>query len=154
MNRILLFIALMMSPGFALAANGVSLTSEVFLEKAVVGSDGRPAILLDQPKLVTPGDNLVFVLRYENKSAAPATNVSVTNPLPAAVSFREAPGRLALYSVDGGHNWGTLSALKVRERDGRFRAARPDDVTHVRWTFRQPLPAGASGKLTFRGTVR
>jgi uncharacterized repeat protein (TIGR01451 family) len=154
MRGFLALLALLLSPGLALAADSVTLASEVFVEKTVTAPDGRARILLDQPKLVMPGDNLVFVLKYRNDGTAPATNFSVTNPMPSAVAFREAPGNLAQYSVDGGHIWGFLSNLKVQEDDGRWRSARPEDVTHVRWTFRQPLPAGASGKLTFRGAVR
>lgn len=154
MHRLLMLLTLLLTPGFARASDAVSLSSEVFVEKTVTGDDGKTRILLDQPKLVMPGDNLVFVLKYRNASAEPAANFSVTNPLPAAVSFRDTGGEKALYSVDGGRNWGMISTLKIRERTGRLRSARPDDVTHVRWTFRQPLPAGATGKLTFRGTVR
>jgi uncharacterized repeat protein (TIGR01451 family) len=138
----------------AQAADSVMLASEVFVEKIVTGSDGRPQVLLQQPKRVMPGDDLVFVLKYRNAGQAPAKNFSVTNPLPRAVSFRETTQKSAVYSVDGGRIWGALPALQVRADDGRLRLARPDDVTHVRWTFRQPLPAGASGKLSFRGTVR
>ncbi len=138
----------------AQAADSITLASQVFVEKTVTGPDGRTQVQLNQPTRVMPGDDLVFVLKYRNAGQAPAKNFSVTNPLPRAVAFRETAGGSALYSVDGGRNWGALPALQVRAEHGRLRLARPDDVTHVRWTFRQPLPAGASGKLTFRGTVR
>jgi uncharacterized repeat protein (TIGR01451 family) len=154
MRGIIALLVLLLSPGLALAADSVTLASEVFVEKAVVAPDGRTRIMLDQPKLVMPGDNLVFVLKYRNEGNAPAAHFSVTNPMPSAVAFREAPGNLAQYSVDNGRNWGSLATLRVQEQDGRWRSARPEDVTHVRWTFRQPLPVGASGKLTFRGAVR
>jgi uncharacterized repeat protein (TIGR01451 family) len=154
MRGFIALLVLLLSPGLALAADSVSLASEVFVEKAVTAPDGRTRIMLDQPKLVMPGDNLFFVLKYRNDGTAPAANFSVTNPMPSAVAFREAPGNQAQYSVDGGHVWGLLSNLKVRDSDGRWRSAHPEDVTHVRWTFRQPLPVGASGKLTFRGAVR
>jgi uncharacterized repeat protein (TIGR01451 family) len=138
----------------AQAADRVLLASEVFVEKTVTGADGRPQVLLDQPSKVLPGDDLVFVLKYRNAGPDAAKNFSVTNPLPRTVSFREAPGKSTLYSVDGGRNWGSLPQLQVRTKTGPMRGARPDDVTHVRWTFRQPIPPGGSGKLTFRGTVR
>ena len=154
MQGVLILLVLLLTPGIARAADAVSLTSEVFVEKTVTDDDGKTRILLDQPKLVMPGDNLVFVLKYRNGGTTPAANFSVTNPLPSAVSFRDTGGGAALYSVDGGRNWGTLSHLRIREGTSRWRSARPDDVTHVRWTFRQPLPAGATGKLSFRGTVR
>ena len=147
-------IASLASAAPAVAAGRVSLASEVFVEKIVVGPDGRANTLLKQPEVVMPGDNLVFILKYRNQGSEAARNFILTNPMPSAVAFREAAGDGALFSVDGGKKWGQLGELKVQGSDRSFRAARPDDVTHVRWAFRQPLPAGATGKVTFRGTVR
>ena len=59
-----------------------------------------------------------------------------------------------LVSVDGGRQWGSLSELTVAETDGTRRAAQPADVTHVRWAFDKPVPAGGTGKLLFRGVVK
>jgi uncharacterized repeat protein (TIGR01451 family) len=154
MKQGLIFAAAALLAAPALAANQVSLVSEVFVEKVVVAPNGRASTLLKQPDVVMPGDNLVFVVKYRNEGAQSARNFILTNPMPNAVAFREAAGEGALFSVDGGKSWGRLGELKVQGSDRRLRSARPDDVTHVRWAFRQPLPAGASGKVTFRGTVR
>lgn len=151
--RVLLFVIAMLVPGLALAANNVTLSSTVFLEKTVADSSGRTRVVLEEPKLVTPGDQLVFVLNYRNAGNAPASDFIVTNPLPAAVAYLGG-GDGAQVSIDGGRSWGTLSALKVRETDGRWRSARPEDVTHVRWALKQSIPAGTQGKLSFRGVVR
>jgi hypothetical protein len=35
-----------------------------------------------------------------------------------------------------------------------MRAATPDDVTHIRWSFAQPIAAGRAGQLSFRGVVK
>jgi uncharacterized repeat protein (TIGR01451 family) len=154
MRSIFFLLALILTPGTASASASVSLSSTVFVEKTQQDDGGRPRITLEQPDLVRPGDTLVFVVRYQNKGQASASDFSVTNPLPKAVAFRETSGGSPLYSVDGGHKWGMLASLKVRESGGQFRRARPDEVTHIRWTFRQPLPAGASGQFSFRGSVR
>jgi uncharacterized repeat protein (TIGR01451 family) len=147
-------LMLLMLPGSAWAADNVRLSSEVYVEKTETAPGGKARIVLHQPKLVVPGDRLVFVLSYRNEGAKTATNFTVTNPMPSAVSFEEAPGARAQYSVDSGRTWGALASLKLRESDGKWRAARPDDVTHVRWILTQPLPSGSGGKLTFRGIVR
>jgi uncharacterized repeat protein (TIGR01451 family) len=141
-------------PVAAFAADAVALSSAVFVEKEAKDSDGRVRTELFAPKLVTPGDRLVFILSYHNTGPQPASNFVVTNPLPEAVAFAGTPDDRALVSVDGGKNWGPLPALSVRESDGRLRNARPEDVTHIRWKLARPLAAGASGKLSFRGTVR
>lgn len=152
--KALLTFMLLLLPGLAHAADNVRLSSEVFVEKTEVSPGEKARIVLHQPKLVVPGDRLVFVLSYRNEGPTTATNFTVTNPMPSAVSFAEAPGATAQYSVDGGRMWGVLAQLKLRESDGKWRAARPDDVTHVRWILTQPLPSGSGGKLTFRGIVR
>jgi|CXWL01.1.fsa_nt_gi uncharacterized repeat protein (TIGR01451 family) len=152
MRRLLLFIAIM-APNLAFAANNVALSSTVFLEKTVADGAGRSRIILEEPEMVTPGDRLVFIVNYRNAGDAPASNFVVTNPLPAAVAF-EGGADSAQVSIDGGKRWGTLPALRVREADGRWRNARPEDVTHLRWSLKQAIPAGAKGKLSFRGIVR
>jgi uncharacterized repeat protein (TIGR01451 family) len=154
--RLLASLALIVSfmPAAANAAGSVALRSAVFLEKVEVGTDGRQRIMLREPATVTPGDTLVFILDYRNEGSAPATNLVVTNPVPPTVAYRNAADGAAQVSVDGGRNWGSLAALTVIERDGQRRSARPEDVTHIRWALKQGVPAGAQGKLSFRGVVR
>lgn len=151
--RIILLLLALLAPGAASAANGVTLQSTVFVEKSVPDGEGRNRIVLEEPKVVTPGDRLVFILNYRNAGATPASDFVVTNPLPAAVAYQGGADK-ADVSIDGGRSWGLLATLKVREADGSWRGARPEDVTHLRWALRGAIPAGAQGKLSFRGIVR
>lgn len=153
MKLLIAFIAMLL-PIAAQAANEVSLTSSVFIEKSVKESDGKTRLVLEEPKTVVPGDKLVFVLAYKNQGAKPATDFVVTNPLPGAVAYQGASDNAAVVSADGGKSWGQLGALKVRKADGTVRSAYPEDVTHVRWAMKTPIPVGAAGKLSFRGVVR
>jgi len=57
-------------------------------------------------------------------------------------------------SVDGGTKWGALETLTVPDAEGKPRAARGEDVTHVRWTVLAPVKAGGTGKLTYRARVK
>jgi len=145
-------IALAM-PGMAFAANNVSLSSEVFVERKIAKPNGRTAILLEQPTTVVPGDNLVFVVKYKNIGNTPATDFSVTNPLPKAVTFNGTSDGSEIVSVDGGKNWGPLSALKYTRKNGQVRPALMSDVTHIKWKFNRSLSVGSGGKLVF-GTVK
>jgi len=138
----------------ALANDNVALSSNVFVEREVTKADGRTGVVLEQPSRVVPGDELVFVLGYRNVGNKPANDFVVTNPLPKAVAFRETRNKNALLSVDGGRSWGQLTNLTVATADGSRRAARPEDVTHIRWKFNSALASGSAGKLMFRGTVR
>jgi uncharacterized repeat protein (TIGR01451 family) len=152
--KLLLALFALMMPLAAHAANDVSLTSSVFVEKSVPQTDGKTRLVLEEPKVVVPGDRLVFVLNYRNLGGKPATDFVVTNPMPGAVAYQGTGDAGAIVSVDGGKSWGAMASLKVRKADGSVRAAYPEDVTHVRWAMKSPIPVGAAGKLSFRGVVR
>lgn len=152
--RLIAFLFVLLAPSTLFAADNVALQSSVFVEKSVLDANGRARLVLEEPKIVTPGDRLVFILSYRNRGAVPASDFVITNPMPAAVAYQGAGDGQAMVSVDGGRSWGNLALLKIRDTDGRWRDARAEDVTHVRWALRQPIAAGAQGKLSFRGVVR
>jgi uncharacterized repeat protein (TIGR01451 family) len=152
--KIWLAIAALAAPAAAFAADTVTLTSDVFVERVKAGPDGKPAIVREAPKIVTPGDKLLFELSYRNQGAQPATGFALTNPIPDAVAFTGTDSAGASYSVDGGKSWGALASLKVSQPGGTSRPATPADVTHVRWSFSQAIPAGGTGKISFRGVVK
>lgn len=155
MKRLISLLALgFAAPVAAQAASPVTLQSNVMVERTATDAEGRTQVRLEEPRVVIPGDKLVFVLNYRNGSGAPATDFVVTNPLPAAVAYQEAGDARAEVSVDGGRNWGQIQALRVHDADGSVRPARADEVTHIRWAFAQPIPAGEAGRLMFRGVVR
>jgi len=152
-KRFFIAIALIL-PGTAMAANNVTLSSDVYIERKVAKPNGTTALVLEQPKTVTPGDQLVFVVKYKNVGSAPASDFSVTNPLPKAVAFNGTSDGTEIVSVDGGKSWGPLAALTYLSGNGDIRPALMTDVTHVKWKFNRSLSAGSGGKLIFRGTVK
>ena len=151
--KILLALLALLAPATAFAANDVSLTSKVYVERVKPGADGKPVTVREEPGVVTPGDRLVFVLGYRNGGAQPATGFTLTNPIPPSVAFTGSDDSSAVVSVDGGKSWGLLSSLKVVQADGTSRPAVAADVTHIRWSFGRPIAAGTGGELSFRGTV-
>jgi uncharacterized repeat protein (TIGR01451 family) len=152
MKRLIALFALV-APVAAFAADNVTLSSHAFVEKVKPGPNGKPVTVLEEPKLVTPGDKLVFELSYRNQGAQPATGFVITDPIPSAVTFAGAVSPGAVYSVDGGRTWGPLAALRVATANGGSRPATATDVTTVRWNF-PAIPAGAGGKVSFRGVVK
>jgi len=154
MRKALFLLIAALAPAQAFAANQVALDNNVFVERVTTDAAGKQRVLLEEPKVVVPGDRLVFVLNYRNAGAPPADKFVITNPMPSAVRFAGAGDTPPLVSVDGGKMWGQLADLTVPMADGTRRPAQPADVTHVRWAFQKPIPAGATGKLIFRGVVK
>jgi uncharacterized repeat protein (TIGR01451 family) len=151
--KILLALFALLAPAAAFAADNVSLTSKVYVERVKPGPDGKPVTVREAPGVVTPGDKLVFVLGYRNAGPEPASGFVLTDPIPPSVAFAGSDDARAIVSVDGGRSWGPLASLKVVQADGTSRAAVPADVTHIRWSFGQPIAAGSGGELSFRGVV-
>jgi uncharacterized repeat protein (TIGR01451 family) len=151
-----LFLALLalLAPVAAFAADAVSLSSKVFVERVRQEADGKTRVVREEPGIVTPGDKIVILLSYRNNGAAPATGFVVTNPIPSSVAFAGGESEGAIVSVDGGKSWGPLASLRIANADGTSRPAGQADVTHIRWTFARPIAAGASGQLSFRGVVK
>jgi uncharacterized repeat protein (TIGR01451 family) len=147
-------LALVAPAAAAAAAEPVSLSSEVMVERVRQDADGTSRVVREEPRMVTPGDKLVFLLSYRNGGAQPASGFVVTNPIPSAVAFAGGESEGATVSIDGGKSWGILAALRVANADGTSRPATPDDVTHIRWSFGQPIAPGRAGQLSFRGTVK
>jgi uncharacterized repeat protein (TIGR01451 family) len=138
----------------AMAAAPVELSSDIFVETQKKRADGTFATVLEAPKLILPGDQLVFVVRYRNAGAAPVRNFSVTNPMPPAILFSGTSDGAEIASIDGGKSWGKLSELRVKTANGANRPALMTDVTHIKWQMKQTLAAGQAGKLIFRGVVK
>ena len=138
----------------AAAAPQVSLTNDIKVVRTVADAAGKPTTVYEDPKVVTPGDRLKFVLTYANNSGEAAKDFAVTNPMPAGVSFAGAESRGAVLSVDGGKTFGSLAQLKVTEANGKVRPAVVSDVTHVRWAFTKPIGAGEKGTLGFEALVK
>lgn len=152
--RILILLFLLLSTVSGHAADAIALDSSVFVEREMPTAGGKTKTVLEEPKVVIPGDRLVFILQYRNTGTQSAKDFVVTNPMPAPVAYQGTSDTVAQVSVDGGKTFAPLASLKIRETDGTERAARPEDVTHVRWVLREPIAAGAQGKLSFRGVVR
>lgn len=142
------------APVAAMAQQPVALDTQLFRETVRTDINGRMQRQLAAPHTVSPGDRLVFIVRYHNEGAAPVSHFTVTNPLPGTVRFEGAADRNVEVSVDGGQNWGRLGALMVHTETGGVRPATAQDVTHLRWILRAPISPGESGQFSYRGSVR
>jgi hypothetical protein len=134
----------------------VKIDSLIKVERTEQSENGDSVTALVDPATVKiiPGDKLLFVNRYENTGKNDVTGFVLNNPVHKAVAFIEALEDWALVSVDGGQNFGKLSALTVKDGEQQSRPAVAGDVSHIRWVLRSPIKPGASGELRFRGTVK
>lgn len=146
------FAILVAGPAFAATTNPVSLVGDVKLEKTVT-ENGTSKVVLSDPKVVVPGDRLLFSTAYRNDGAVPVTNFVVTNPLPPAVTLAPEATASTDVSVDGGKTWGKLAMVKASDGKGGLRAATATDVTHVRWII-PTISAGGSGTVEYHAIVR
>ena len=153
----LLLAAVLALPGAALAA-GLELKSEALQDVAVKGKDGKVQKKRQAVTNAVPGSEIIYVITYRNGGAKPAADVVINNPVPPQMVYvagsAEGAGTRAEVSVDGGKQFGALEALQVKGADGKPRAARAEDVTHLRWTVQTAIAPGKEGSVTYRALVR
>ncbi|WP_298282467.1 hypothetical protein [Novosphingobium sp.] len=148
----ILAITLATAPAMAQLQPSVVLEGGVKLEKTVE-ANGRTQIVLEDPKVVVPGDKLLFSTKYANKGSQQVDNFVVTNPVPQAVRVADDSAATLQVSVDGGAAYGLLSGLTVKQADGAARPARAEDITHIRWIVPAIAPGG-SGTVEYHAIVR
>lgn len=130
--RFALFTSFVLLASPALAADSVSLKSDVFVARDVRDAAGKVRTVPQSPQSVTPGDRLLFVLNYKNQGTSTATSFTATNPIPAAVTYADGASAGEVVSVDRGKSWGALATLRVLAAGGAARPATMADVTHIR----------------------
>jgi hypothetical protein len=138
------------------AASPVSIVSKVEAVTYATDAKGVKKRILVEPKIVTPGQPLVVWLTYRNNGKVPASAFVINNKVPNNTDFTgfgETSG-WGVVSVDGGKTFGPIAALKVTGKDGKVRTAGFKDVTHLRWAFAKPIPAGTGGVISFYGVVQ
>jgi len=141
------------APTEAVAEPKVSLKSDVLAIIETADETGNVATTLAEPTDYTPGTKLSFGMNFSNGGTVPATNVTGTNPLNAAVRLAPDADPALIVSVDGGASFGTLDTLSVATESEGSRAATHADVTHVRWTIASIAP-GESGRISFPVIIR
>lgn len=141
------------APVSAQAPAPLELTGYVKLERVTTDAAGARTVERVDPKVVVPGDRLIFGTSFANTGPAPIERFVVSNPVPATVSVSAELDPGMIVSVDGGKAWGLLAELAIVDAEGVRRAAGPSDITHVRWVLPQIAP-GETGTLEFPVTVR
>lgn len=156
-----LLMAGVLATGMLVAAPAqadLQLRADAFREVEVVTKTGKKEKQLQAISSAVPGQEVVYVITYRNTGAKPAERVVVSNPVPAGLVYQpgsaQGVGTKAEVSVDGGKQFAALEQLSVKNADGTSRAARAEDVTHVRWTVLQDVRPAGEGKVTYRAVLK
>lgn len=142
----------------ALPAAASGLTANQTIQKVVVTTDeaGNEVVDYVEADLVAPGDMVVYSLAFANGGDDAAEDVVLTMPVPAEMSFVEGSAATDLamvgFSVDGGATFVPRGELAVT-LDGEAREALSDEITHVRWHFKEAIPAGEDGIVSYRAIL-
>jgi uncharacterized repeat protein (TIGR01451 family) len=140
-------------------APDVRLTHSVQKVVSTAAADGTTTTALVAADRVTPGDELVYTIRFENvgAEAVAAGRLVITNPVPEELEYL--PGTATgedmaiTFSVDGGRRFAVPEALTV-SADGVVGSAPASAYTTLRWVLIPALPAGASGDVSFRARLK
>ena len=136
-----------------------AVTAEQIVEKIVYSRDaaGREVATRVAADAVTPGEEVVYTLRYANDSGDAAEGVVLIMPVPREVAYVEGSvvgdGALVTFSADGGQTYVARGRLTVADAAGE-RPAKSSEITHVKWTLTAPLAAGAKGAVSYQGVLK
>ena len=127
------------------------------IETEVKGADGKVEKKRGPVQKAIPGTVIIYTSSFKNIGSRGAGNISVNNPIPANTTLvaGSAYGENTEinYSADGGKTWATADKVKLKGADGKERAAGVSEITHIRWTLKNELPAGKQSEVGFRVVV-
>ncbi len=157
MRMVLALVAaapLALSPAFA------SMTARQVVEKEVTaaGPNGEETVTRIPADKVTPGETIVYSIRYKNDGAVPAGDIVLVMPVPKEVAYVEGSiegedGASVSFSADNGATYVARGRLTVVE-GGEARPARGDEITHIKWTLTTPVSAQAEGEVSYKAVLR
>jgi len=160
MYKKILFLIVVVFGATALSAQQGSLELKTIAEKQeiVVDAEGNRKTRLVPVATAVPGDEIVYTITFTNISDEAADNVRVTNPIPEQMAFIPGtafgPGADVMFSVDGGATFAVPEELTIDDPEAGPRVAASDEYTHVRWTLKTSLDAGARGFARYRAKLR
>mgnify|MGYP000280078168 CR=1 FL=1 len=142
------------------SVSGSALTADqtVLKERLVTQADGTTALEYQEASLVTPGETVLYRLDFENDESEPVSDLVLTMPVPAVITFIEGsadqPGTLVVFSADQGATFSPRGKLRVTSSGNNDQLATADEITHIRWTLQTPVQPGETGTLSFKGVLK
>lgn len=153
-------LALLAAAPFALAPAFAAMTALQVVEKEVVtvSKTGEETVSHVPADKVTPGETVVYSIRYKNDAAVPAADIVLVMPVPKEVAYVEGSiaggdGAAVSFSADGGQTYVARGRLTIVE-GGEARPARGDEITHIKWTLTKPVAPNADGAVSYKAVLR
>jgi len=119
-----------------------------------IGKDGKKQVVAVKPDQIVPGDRIMYTTTFKNAGDQPSDNIVIVNAIPKHTQYlpRTAQGQncLITFSVDGGKTWDVPDELKVKGKDGKWRAATATDYTHIRWAYKPSLKPKEVKRVSFQ----
>jgi uncharacterized repeat protein (TIGR01451 family) len=123
-------------------------------QNRIVLVDGKES--LASAEKVSPGDTLLYRVRYSNNGTTPANNLVVTLPIPKGLEYQASPElpKAALASLDGDRFEAIPIKRLVKSGDGRetLKEVPLSEYRALRWTVDQ-LQGGKSVLFSARARV-
>lgn len=154
-----LFVALSNFSLGAQAADGaIKVTSIAQVEVEVVAKGGKKTLKRTPVEKAVPGTEVIYTTTFENIIDKAVGNIVINNPIPNDTEYKagSAFGKdcQILFSIDGGKSFAVAEKLKIKDADGKERAALAKEYTDIRWTYKKQLAAGKSGEVGFRSVIK
>ncbi|MAP93388.1 MAG: hypothetical protein CMK07_00405 [Ponticaulis sp.] len=122
-----------------------------------VAENGETEEVLTPAEMVKPGEIVRYTIAWENTLESEIEDMVLEIPLPPQMTYRPGSGASdgveMLFSANGGESYSALSGLLVLEED-QSRLAEPQDITHLKWVFSEPLAPGAQGELSYDAVLK
>jgi uncharacterized repeat protein (TIGR01451 family) len=138
-------------------AGCIELKAVAEMEQTVKAADGSQSRQLVAVAKTVPGDEIVWTTTAHNLCDKPADKVVIDLPVPEHMNFvadsAQGKGAQISYSVDG-KEFKAATELTVRASDGTRRAARAEEVRHVRWILVSAIAPKDTALVRFRATVQ
>ncbi len=142
----------------AIAEDTIRLTSTAKQEVIETDEAGNRQVKRVAAAKVVPGDEVIYVIEFENTGTEAAGNIVIRNPVPGHTRYKagSAAGTdtTISYSVDGGKTFDVPENLVITGDDGSTRPANAADYTDVRWTYTRELQPGDQSSVEYRVVIK
>ena len=158
MLRTLTITTAIAAMSFGAAASALTAEQKVYKEVRTQSPSGEVIVTRGEAKLVTPGENVIYALEFENDKAEPAGDIVLTMPIPSDIAYIEGSAETQMasltYSADNGDSFLPRDAVMTIDADGSLRPAKAEELTHIRWSVTEKIAPRQGGELSFKGRLK